>query len=289
MKYSVLGGRWRRFFLTALLYAFFSVAPAMLILRFVFNLDNSVLLAILVGQAFTLLILQKTFSEYAGRILTSVCKLYSPNFGQKETGEDQKVMEVIYDKEDIYNLSFLMLWFLGMTIFVLGAFLPWEIEFRFPVDDLLILLGSTVVLFVIHEALHGLAAITWGKFPIKSLHFGFNMRLIVFYCHADRPMTVSAYRMFAILPMIVTTPVAGLIIWWDPAIWSLLFFSVVFCGCAGDVLVVFGIRGVENDKWIQDHPSEVGFYVLSSRETPIIRDDEPYEPMRNDPHSSSPT
>ena len=289
MKELLLGRSWRRFTIAAFLYALFSIVPAMLVLSCVFDLEISILSGVFIGQAIAFLILRKTFYSSAESILTAAYALHKSSPDETETNEDQMVLGVSLCKENLYSLSFLMAWFSAAIIVLLGALLPWEIELRFTFEDLLILSGCIALSYVLHEALHGLAAMMWGKIPIQSLHFGFNRRFVALYCHADRPMPVSAYRMFAILPMIVITPVAGLILWWDPATWSVLLFSVVFCGCAGDVLVFFRLRGVESDKWIQDHPSEVGLYVLSSTEAPTIRIDEPHEPMRYDPGSSSST
>ena len=123
-------------------------------------------------------------------------------------------------------------------------------------------MGSIFLLIIFHEALHAVAALLWGKVPWSSLHFGFKWRWLAFYCHCAKPLKVNTYRIFALLPLIVTTLIAGLILWLDPSIWALLFFggdSICLCGRC---LAVFQDRQVENDKWVQDHPSEPGFYIL---------------------------
>lgn len=268
MKDVLPGGMWSRFFVTAILYAFFSIAPALLILRYVVQLNNTILIAVLVGQAFSFIFLRRRFYVAAERMLTAVRGLIESSSGGIESSQDPKVTEVILVNDEICNLSFLMFWISGMTIVLVDALLPWAIELQFPLADLWKMIGCIIALFVTHEALHGLAAMAWGKIPFRSLHFGCNWRLKALYCHADRPMTVSAYRAFALLPLIVTTPAAALILSLDPAIWSVLLLCATFAGGAGDVVVYCKARRYDNDRWIQDHPSEVGFIIFPAGETP---------------------
>lgn len=289
MKDVLPGGTWSRWILAAISYALFSIAPALLILRYVIQFDLVILMAVLVVQAFSFIIFRKKLYETAAGMVTAVGGLCESNPGGIEPGQDSNVTEVILEKHEIYSLCFLMFWISGMSVIGADALLPWAIELRFPLVDLWKLIGGLIALFVIHEALHGIAAMAWGKIPFSSLHFGINVRLTAFYCHADKPMTLSAYRAFALLPLIVTTPAAVLILSFDQAVWSVLLLCATFAGGAGDVMVYSKARRYDNDSWIQDHPSEGGFYVLSSREAPTIRVDEPHEPMRYDPGSSSST
>ena len=270
MKDVLPGGMWSRWILTAILYAFFSVLPVMLILRYVFQIELAILLAVLVSQAVSFIIFRKKFYVTAAGMVTALSVLLEASTGEIDTAENQKVSEVIFNKEDIHNLSFLMLWFSGATSVVVDALLPWAIGLHFPLADLLKLIGCIIALIVTHEALHGLAAMAWGKIPFQSLHFGCNWRLKALYCHADRPMTVSAYRAFALLPLFVTTPAAAVILSLDPAIWSLLLLSATFAGGAGDVMVFCKARRYDSDRWIQDHSSEVGFIIFPAGETPAL-------------------
>ena len=270
MKDVLTGRTWRRWVLAAILYAVFSVLPAVLILRYVFQIEFAILMVVLVGQAVSFIIFRKKFYVTAAGTVTAVCGLLESSPGEIEPTQDDTVTEVILERHEMYSLYFLMLWFSGATSVVVDALLPWAIELQFPLADLWKLIGCIIALFVTHEALHGLAALIWARVPIRSLHFGINWRLGALYCHADRPMKVCAFRVFTVLPMIVTTPVAGLVLLWDPAIWSVLLLSVTFAGCAGDVMVLLRARRYDNDRWIQDHPSEVGFIIFPAGETPAL-------------------
>ena len=176
--------------------------------------------------------------------------------------KDQEILEVRVDQISMGLLSLLMLFF-AFNIAIVAQFLfSFEIELRFPGIDRWKLVGSFILLIIFHEALHAVAALLWGRVSWGSIHFGFIWRLGAFYCHCDRPLKVNTYQIFALFPLIVTTPTAGLILWLDPSIWSLLFFSFTIAACAGDVLMFFKTHQIEKDKWIQDHPSEIGFYIL---------------------------
>lgn len=176
--------------------------------------------------------------------------------------KDQEILEVRVDQISMGWLSLLMLFFAANIAIVAQFLFSFEIELRFPGIDSWKLLGSFILLIIFHEVLHAVAALLWGRVPWSSIHFGVKWRQLMFYCHCDKPLKVDTYRIFALFPLIVTTPAAGLILWLDPSIWSLLFFSVTISACAGDVLLVFKTRQIENDKWIQDHESEPGFYIL---------------------------
>ena len=176
--------------------------------------------------------------------------------------KDQEILEVRVNTISM-NLLALLMFFFAFNIAIVAQFLfSFEIELRFPGIDIWKLLGSLILLIIFHEVLHAIAALLWGKVRWSSIHFGFKWRQLIFYCHCDKSLKVNTYRIFVLFPLIVTTPTAGLILWLDPSIWSLLFFSVTIASCAGDVLMFFKIRQIKNDKWIQDHESEPGFYIL---------------------------
>lgn len=269
MKDALPEGTWSRWILAAVAYGLFSVFPALLILRYVIQIDLAILMAVLVSQAVLFIIFRQKLYETAAVMVSAVCGLLESSPGESESSQDHEVTEVTLESQEIHSICFLMFWIAGMSVIGVDALLPWAIELRFPLADLWKLIGGLIALYVIHEALHGLAAMAWGKIPFSSLHFGINVRLMAFYCHADKPMTLSAYRAVALLPLIVTTPAAALNLLINPAIWSVLLLCATFAGGAGDVMVFFKARRYDNDTWIQDHLSEVGFTMFPAGETPV--------------------
>lgn len=176
--------------------------------------------------------------------------------------KDQGIHEIRVDQISMGRLSLLMLFFAFCIAIVAQFLFSFEIEWHFPGIDSWKLLGSIILLIIFHEVLHAVAALLLGRVPWRSIHFGVKWRQLMFYCHCDKPLKVNTYRIFALFPLIVTTPIASLILWLDPSTWSLFFFCFTIYICAGDVLLFFKTRQIENDKWIQDHESEPGFYIL---------------------------
>ncbi|MDE3001198.1 MAG: DUF3267 domain-containing protein [Gemmatimonadota bacterium] len=269
MKDVLSGGTWSRWILAAITYALFSVLPAMLILRYVIQIDLAVLMAVLVVQAVLFIIFRRKFYETAAGMVSAVCGLLKPDIEHTNGGVGLKSHEVIFDKEEVHALSALMFCLAAMTILLVGFFSSWDLDLRLSLGGLIKFVGLLLAVYIGHEALHGLAAMAWGKIPFSSLHFGINTRLVALYCHADKPMTRSAFRAFAVLPIIVTTPIAVLVLLLDPALWSLFLLSATFAGGAGDIMVFLRVRRYDNDAWIQDHASEVGFITFPPGETPV--------------------
>ena len=260
------GHTWKGLICGVGLYMLFVVAPVIIILRYFLNIDYGSLMIGLIAMLICFVIGRKTYWANGDRVMAMMLSFFRSNgknnIRKFNHDKDQDILEVSLDKDDMVILYMLMFYFaFGIAIAVQFLFLG-EIELRFTHTDLWKLLGSIFLFIIFHEALHAFAALLWGKVPWSSLHFGFKWRWLAFYCHCDKPLKVNTYRIFALFPLIVTTPIAGLILWLDSSIWTLLFFSGTVAVCAGDVLLFFKTHKVKNNKWIQDHPSEPGFYIL---------------------------
>lgn len=264
---------WKGLIWGAVLCVLFAVAPALIILRYFFIMDYVPLILGLIAMLICFVLQRKkhgALGEKARKRMVKFWRLFEnkKKFNHnKELDKDAKLAEDLQN-EDVQNdmiILYLLMFWIAVTVIILGQILSfWEIEWRFSSIDLCKLLVCTLLLYVFHEALHAFPAMVWGKVPWSSIHFGFKWLGITFcfYCHVDRPQKIGAYRIFVLFPLIVTTPIAGLILWLDPSIWALVFFGITIAGCAGDVMILFKIRRVENDKWVQDHQTEMGCYIL---------------------------
>ena len=258
---------WKGLICGIVLYMLFAIAPAIIILRYFLHIDYGSLMIGVIAMLICFVIGRKTYWAQGDRAMAMILSFFRSNEknNRKEFNHDknQDILEVSLDKNDMAILYLLMLYFaFGIAIAVHSLFFG-EIELRFPgIDDIWKFLGCICLIIILHEALHAFVALLWGRVPWSSIHFGVKWRPLMFYCHCDKPLKVNTFRILVLFPLIITTPIAGLIWWLDPSIWSLLLFSLTIAFCAGDVLMFFRIRQVENDKWIQDHPSEPGFYIL---------------------------
>ena len=257
---------WKGLICGVVLYVLFAVAPVIIILRNFFTIDYDSLMIGLIVLLICFVIGRKTYWAQGDRVMAMMLSFFRSNKknNRKEFNhdKDQGIIEVSLNKDDMAILYLLMFYFaFGIAIAVHFLFFG-EIELRFPGIDIWKFLGCICLIIILHEALHAFVALLWGRVPWSSIHFGVNWRSLMFYCHCDKLLKVNTFRILVLFPLIITTPIAGLILWLDPSIWSLLLFSLTIAFCSGDVLMFFKVRQVENDKWIQDHESEPGFYIL---------------------------
>ena len=252
---------WKGLIWGTVLFVLFVIAPVIIILRYFFSADYIPLIGSL-----TVMLLCFVFSL---KWHWAVGERVSNMMAQFSVRKKKENHEVIFKKDDMYDMGILVLimfWFVAGIIILGHILFFWEIELRFPIIDFGKVLGAAVLMFMFHEALHAFAAMLWGKVPWSSIHFGIKWQWgVSFYCHVDRPAKIGAYRIFVLFPLIVTTPIAGLILWLDPSLWSLLLFCITISGCAGDVMILFKVRRIENDKWVQDHPSAIGCTILPKK------------------------
>jgi len=153
----------------------------------------------------------------------------------------------------IFGLPYIFIW---KSKFQLKDFLPHHFLGSIWIVLLALILGT-----IVHELLHG---ITWSKYAkngFKSIKFGIKWEMLTPYCHCKEPLKVSHYVLGCIMPAIIL----GFI----PAILAiiignlgLLIFGIFFTVAAGgDFLVIYNLRKESKDTLVEDHPSEVGFYV----------------------------
>ena len=270
MKYKSLVHKWKGLIWGIALYVIFSVAPAIIVLRYFFTINYVSLIGVLFVSFIGFVIGRKTYWAYGDRAMAITAELFSffgsngrknNNIRKFKHDKNQGILEIRLDKGDI-NILFALMFFFSLYIAVAVYFLFFgEIELRFPGIDRGKLLGCICLIIILHEALHAFAALLWGKVPWRSIHFGFKWEWGAFYCHCDRPLKVDICQIIVLFPFIVTTPIAGLILWSDPSIWSLLLFSFTIAACAGDVLIFLKVSQVENDQWVHDHPSAIGCII----------------------------
>jgi hypothetical protein len=127
---------------------------------------------------------------------------------------------------------------------------------------LLLFVAVLVVGIVIHELLHGLAWVIFGRKPFSSISFGFQLKTLTPFAHIREPLEVNAYRAGTLAPTIVLgfLPVlVGLLTGaGGPMFYGLLF---IFAG-GGDLLILWVIRGLPAGALVEDHPSRAGCLVI---------------------------
>lgn len=127
-----------------------------------------------------------------------------------------------------------------------------------------VLIVAVLLGVVVHELIHGLAWMLFGRKPFSAIKFGFQWRSFTPYAHLKEPVEVNAYRLGAFMP--------GFILGILPYLLSLVlgdgnlfWFGLVHtAGAGGDWLVLWLIRNVRTGTQVKDHPTNAGCYVLEA-------------------------
>jgi len=119
-----------------------------------------------------------------------------------------------------------------------------------------------LVLVILHELLHALAWKLAGGLSFSEFKFGIAWKTLSPYCHATRPMDISAYRVGVIVPGIVLgiLPVILGTMMGDGFITVL--GALLTAGAVGDVYVLWLLRHVPEGAQVVDHPTRAGCLVL---------------------------
>jgi hypothetical protein len=155
---------------------------------------------------------------------------------------------------------------LSLTLFILG-FVPYLLTWRkFPLTtsfgETLLLLVNVVALVVLHEAVHAIGWVLFGRLPLSAITFGIDRKTLSPYAHSRLPMRMWGYRIGAVLPGIVTGLLPALYgAAANSAFWSWAG-AVLLSGAAGDLYVLWLLRDLPGDAQVLDHPQKAGCYVL---------------------------
>lgn len=128
----------------------------------------------------------------------------------------------------------------------------------------LVALGVLIAGTFAHEAIHGLSWALFGRKPLGSISFGFQLKTLTPYAHCKEPMRARAYRVGAAMP--------GVLLGLAPSLFgiatgsgSAMLFGLFFTFAAGgDLLILWLIRGVSPSALVEDHPTDAGCYVYET-------------------------
>lgn len=169
-----------------------------------------------------------------------------------------------------YTLSFaaanayaiaLVIPIIAIFIFPYAWIYGWE---TFAVDifqffiNIPLLIVSIIVGTIAHEAIHAISWWLLDDIPWNKIHFGFKWKTLTPYVHCPEAIEVSNYRWSVAMPGIVLGLIPYLLALLLQNGW-LLGFGIFFAlAAAGDILILWLLRGVESGRKVQDHPELVG-------------------------------
>jgi hypothetical protein len=115
---------------------------------------------------------------------------------------------------------------------------------------------------VLHEALHGLGHVC-GEASWTDVRFGMHWKALTPFARCTIPSRARSYRLAVALPGLVLGVLPLAAGWWTGH-WLTTFYGfLMLVAAAGDVLVLWILRGVPSGAWVQDHPEEVGCIVVA--------------------------
>lgn len=128
----------------------------------------------------------------------------------------------------------------------------------------LALLGALVVVLPVHELLHALGMVWFGKVSWSNIKFGVFWRALIPYCHCRVPVSLRVYRRMALLPLWGTGAATIIPLILFPADWLGVLAGITMAACAGDLWVVWKLRSFTDESMlVQDSPTDIGCDVYS--------------------------
>ncbi|EHO08279.1 DUF3267 domain-containing protein [Myroides odoratimimus] len=115
---------------------------------------------------------------------------------------------------------------------------------------------------VVHELIHGATWAIFAKKGFKSIKLGFLKEYLTPYCHCKEPLKVRPYSIGAIMPAIILGFIPSILAIWTGSLGMLLFGIFFTVSAMGDFMIIYLIYKEDKDTWVQDHPSEAGYYLL---------------------------
>ena len=120
-----------------------------------------------------------------------------------------------------------------------------------------------------HELIHALAWAVAARYPLSAIQLGIRWRSLAPYAHPREPIAARAYRIGAVMPLLVLglAPALMALAIGAPRLMAYGLFFVFTAG--GDLLALWLMRGIPAGSLVQDHPTRVGCRVVSDAPSPL--------------------
>lgn len=173
-----------------------------------------------------------------------------------------KVGEIRFGKWAANLIALLVGLVLIAAFLVFAAILPHS--GRMDDFNILYFIGAVAVSAVLHECLHAVGAMRWGKLTRRDVKIRFSWRGLIPVCHCKAPVTVGAYRALILLPLYVLGSVFIILLTLFPSAWLALATGTLIAGSTGDMLILWKLRHFNSSYLIQDHPTEIGCDIFEN-------------------------
>lgn len=121
-----------------------------------------------------------------------------------------------------------------------------------------ILIGATFI----HEIIHGISFIVFGKVPFNKIKFGIILKYLTPYAYCNHVISISTYRIALVMPTILLGVIPLIYSFIASDFLIFLLGTLMFIGGFGDLLIVWVTRGVKKGTLVLDHDKKVGCYII---------------------------
>ncbi|QOW11173.1 DUF3267 domain-containing protein [Kaistella flava (ex Peng et al. 2021)] len=176
--------------------------------------------------------------------------------------KEKKIIDL--QKANGEALKYLVLF---VVVFAVPFYFIWGFELPKLNSEYLILKALTPLIILLlgivaHELIHGIFFALYASKGIKSITFGILWKTLTPYCHCKEPLKIKHYIIALLAPLLIL----GVI----PSVFGLiggngffLIFGIFFsAAAAGDLMIYLLIRKENREDYVQDHPSEAGYYIF---------------------------
>lgn len=123
-------------------------------------------------------------------------------------------------------------------------------------------LAWLVASVVAHEALHALGFLLGGA-PASTVRLGIHPRALTPFASCSQPVSPSVYRMAAVLPAVVLGVAPMLLAWISGVGWLAVYAFGMLAAAAGDLTVLWLVRGLPRDARVLDNADRAGCRVVA--------------------------
>ncbi len=134
--------------------------------------------------------------------------------------------------------------------------------FVIEASSLLLFLVVFLAGVVVHELIHAVSWMAFGRLPRSAISFGIDKKTFSPYAHCKEPLEVNAYRLGGLMPGLVMGILPALAAVVTGSGWLLEFGLIFTLAAGGDFLILWLIRKVPAGKMVEDHPTRGGCYVI---------------------------
>lgn len=183
--------------------------------------------------------------------------------------KEEKVIDLL--KANLVSLKYLALF---AMVFSVPFFLIWKTGFSltlFNAENLYLKLFLPLLIMilgiVVHELIHGIFFAMYAKNGFKSIKFGILWKMLTPYCHCKEPLQIKHYSVALLAPFVILGIIPAVISLFTGNLVLLIFGILFSSAAAGDLMIYQLIKSENPEDYVQDHPTEAGYYLFKHKKS----------------------